>query len=326
MRDSKLKWVLVNIYEKLYDWRRTVIREGKYALSVRHDRLRIMSPERTIKYIQKTNCSIARFGDGEFDLLYQKRDLNFQVTSDALSGALREVLDSNNPNLLLCVPGVFNSIRGTNYHAAMFWSHWAIQENRRHSIVELIHSCGKSNYLFGDAQITRPYIDWASTKRARKIFPQLKQLWYGKDILIVEGEKTRLGVGNDLFSDVKSIKRILCPAVNAFTFCEDIFRTVLHFHQNELIVLALGPTATVLAAKLSECGLQALDLGHVDIEYEWFLSGAKEKQLIPGKYINEIPSGREPEECTDNGYLREIIASICNDATDDNRSIEESHE
>lgn len=310
MRDSKLKWVLVNIYEKLYDWRRTVIREGKYALSVRHDRLRIMSPERTIKYIQKTNCSIARFGDGEFDLISGCRDLKFQTSSCELSEALIEVLDSESSNLLLCVPGVFNSIRGSNWHAAMYWSRWAIDEDKHHPTIDLIREHHKTKYLFGDAQITRPYIDWSSPKRAKKIFPMLKQLWNGKNILIVEGEKTRLGVGNDLFSNANSVKRILGPAINAFSYHEDIMRTVLDYHSDELIILALGPTATVLASKLSASGIQSLDLGHIDAEYEWFLSGAKQKQLIPGKFLNEVVGGQDPCDCMDEQYQGQIITRI----------------
>ncbi len=318
MRDSKVKWFLVGIYEKLYDWKRITAQEIKYAWFVRHDRFRIMTPERTIKYIKKNHCSIARFGDGEFDLLFQKRGLNFQVASDALSMALHEVIVCGDPNLLVCIPGVFNSIKGTNWHASMFWSRWAFENSRHQQIFDLIQRCGNADYLFGDAQITRPYIDWRSPKRAKKIFPLLKQIWQGKDILVVEGEKTRLGVGNDLFSDVRSIKRILCPAENAFGCCDDIFNTVLNYYRNELVILALGPTATVLAAKFSKCGIQALDLGHVDIEYEWFLSGAKEKHSISGKYVNEVVNGRNPDTCDDSDYLREIIVSVCNHATSDN--------
>ena len=41
---------------------------------------------------------------------------------------------------------------------------------------------------------------------------------YGKagDCVFVEGDKTRMGVGNDLFDNAKSIQRILCPSESAF--------------------------------------------------------------------------------------------------------------
>lgn len=50
--------------------------------------LRIMSLDKTLKYILKNNCSISRFGDGEFDLIFQNRDLGFQNKSDEISDAL----------------------------------------------------------------------------------------------------------------------------------------------------------------------------------------------------------------------------------------------
>lgn len=310
MRDSKFKHFLIKGYEKVYHWKPTTAQKMRYALLVRNCKLRIMSPVQTIRYIQKNHCSIARFGDGEFALIRQDCNLNFQTASDDLSLALSEVLHTSDPSLLLCVPGVFNSIWGTKPHAANFWYHWRMNGGKNHPTIALIQKYTKENYLFGDAQITRPYIDWSSPRRAKKIFPMLKQLWNGKDVLIVEGEKSRLGVGNDLFLNAKSIKRILCPAVNAFSYCEDILQAILACYHNELILLALGPTATVLASKLSALGIQALDIGHVDVEYEWFLAGAKQKQQIPGKYVNEVVAGLNPEDCRDKLYLEQITARV----------------
>ena len=46
---------------------------------------------------------------------------------------------------------------------------------------------------------------------------------------------------------------------------------------DSIILIALGPTATVLAYDLSKRGYQAIDVGHIDIEYEWFLNNASKK-------------------------------------------------
>ena len=83
-----------------------------------------------------------------------------------------------------------------------------------------------------------------------------------------------MGVNNDLFDNVKSIKRILCPIVNAFNIYEKILQEALKIKKNKLILLALGPTASVLAYDLYHAGYQVLDIGHMDIEYEWFLRNA----------------------------------------------------
>ena len=91
-----------------------------------------------------------------------------------------------------------------------------------------------------------------------------------------------MGVGNDFYENAKSIKRIICPANNAFNKYDEIFNAIKELGKNKLIILALGPTATILASDI--CNLnhekieyQALDLGHMDIEYEWFLRKAKKE-------------------------------------------------
>lgn len=273
-------------------------------------RLRIMNSERTLRYIKKHRCSIARYGDGEFDLLFNMKDLGFQVRSQELARRLSQVLSIRDDRLLLCVPRCLNSIRGCNTRAKDFWIQWGRDNNHHKMIVRTIRSLTGCRYLFGDSQITRPYMDWENIKRAERTFPMLKSLWEGRDILIVEGENTRLGVGNDLYDGAMTIRRILAPSINAFQYYEEIKHSILDHYHGELIIIALGPTATVLAAELSTMDIQALDIGHIDIEYEWFLRRAEKKVAIPGKYTNESIEGHEVKECQNEEYLRQIIARI----------------
>ena len=46
--------------------------------------------------------------------------------------------------------------------------------------------------------ITRFYIDYKSKKGINKYILLLKKIWDKKDILIIEGEHTKFGVGNNL--------------------------------------------------------------------------------------------------------------------------------
>lgn len=303
MKDSKLKRILVAAYEVFYEARRMAVLRTKY-------RLRIMSPERTLRYIQKNKCSIARYGDGEFDLMQGNRDQHFQKRNTELAKKLAQVLDNKDKRLLLCIPRCFNTIKGCNEHSGSFWIEWGRKDNHHQKIVDLIRSHAGQNYLFGDSQITRPYIDWMDSKRADRTFPMLKALWADRDILIVEGEQTRLGVGNDLYDGAASIKRILAPAIGAFERCDEIKQTILDHYHGELIIMALGPTATVLAAELAAMDIQALDIGNIDIEYEWYLRGAKERIAIPGKFTNEAKDGREFADCQDKKYLSQIVARV----------------
>ena len=79
--------------------------------------------------------------------------------------------------------------------------------------------------------------------------------------------------------------------------------------------MALGPTAKVLVNDLTEDGFQALDLGHIDIEYSWWKMKATQKIPIRGKYNNEariegVAVNGVLNEQELNDYKNQIVA-IC---------------
>ena len=138
----------------------------------------------------------------------------------------------------------------------------------------------------------------------------LRKIWQDKHLLIVEGEKSRLGMGNDLFFNASSIRRIVCPSVNAYSRIDEIERAVADVHDFDMVLIALGPTASVLAYRLYKKGLHALDIGHIDIEYEWYRKGVLEKEPVQHKYIGEMPGGDMVDDITDENYDLQIIRRI----------------
>ena len=54
------------------------------------------------------------------------------------------------------------------------------------------------NRVYSDASITRPYIDYRDRNYSAKIFDLLKRIWDKRDVVIVEGEKTKIGDGQRL--------------------------------------------------------------------------------------------------------------------------------
>lgn len=127
--------------------------------------------------------------------------------------------------------------------------------------------------------------------------------------ILEEMEKSRLGVGNDLFDNTQSIHRILCPPCNAFNSINRIRAEACKQNKNVLFLIALGPTATVLAYDLFKAGYQAIDIGHVDIEYEWWRMGARRKVKLERKYVNEVPNGNLVADAGEE-YNKQIIAKI----------------
>ena len=107
-------------------------------------------------------------------------------------------------------------------------------------------------------------------------------------------------------------KELFCPIKNAFKALKKIINIIkIKVSKKKLLLIALGPTATVLTYDLYKLGYRAIDIGHADIEYEWFLRKAKKKISIINKYVNESPEKyRANTNAKDKNYYRQIIANI----------------
>ncbi len=264
---------------------------------------KIASIDDTIHEIVNNKCSVSRFGDGEILLTNPNKAIGFQKGSNALAKRLIEVLTSSNKNHLVCLSDTFTELNRYNRKARRFWrTHFFLYNSYWECYID-------SQKQYYNTFVTRPYMDFASKERCQHWFEELKSIWDQRDIVFIEGEKSRLGVGNDLFDNVNSVRRILCPASNAFDKYDDILSAALNLDKSILILIALGPTATVLSYDLFKAGYQAIDIGHVDVEYEWWRMGAKRKVKLARKSVNEAANGKEVE---DGGieYDNQIIAKI----------------
>ena len=122
---------------------------------------------------------------------------------------------------------------------------------------------------------------------------------------------SRLGVGNNLFDNAKSIKRIICPYLNSFKVDNKILKSIKTIKEKRLILIALGPTATILAYDLFILGYQAIDIGHADIEYEWFLRKANRTIPINNKFVLEVRRTKYHfTKVNDSKYYKQIISYI----------------
>lgn len=266
----------------------------------------IISMDETIAAIKERKASIARYGDGEFDIIFHRTE-GFQKESKSLSKRLREILKKNNlsDRFLVALPDCFGELSQFTPKAQ---KHWQIRlDKERYKWVK----CLNTKYPYYNSQITRFYFDWQDKTKAPTWVAALKDVWDNQNILIVEGEFTRLGVNNDLFDNAKQIRRFLCPAENAYDKYDEILSTIKSLvSKDELIIMALGPTATVLAYDLFLEGFWAFDIGHVDIEYEWMKLQTTTKVSIPGKYVNEVANGNIVSDFINSEYKSQIVAKI----------------
>lgn len=266
--------------------------------------LRILNSEETVKKILLENLSISRYGDGEFAVMAGGSN-GFQKIDDRLANRLREVITVPIDGHLTCIPYVLKDWSHCRFKSKLFSAGF----NYCH-LLEWVKPYVQQEYTYGDNLFTRFYMMRKDKSKCTEYVKLLKKIWDNQDLLFVEGKYSRLGVGNDLFDNAKSIKRILCPNFNAFDKYDEIFSAAVKHSQGRMVILALGMTATVMAYDLHKAGIRALDLGHIDIEYEWMLMGAKEKCPIPHKQMSEVIGGKCTEESMDNEYLKQIICEI----------------
>ena len=259
----------------------------------------------TFKKIVEENASVCRFGDGEFSIMSGENRPKFQLINNKLSKRLCEIIKTINSHILICIADNYGSLEAYTDNAADAIRQYMTAEVRKQHRKYIDIS-----KIYHDAYITRPYILRKDKKKTKKIFDCFKSIWNKKDIVIVEGEYTRMGVGNDLFDNVNSIKRVLVPSVNAFDKYDEILEEILKFNKKSIVLISVGPTATVLAYDLACRGYQALDIGHLDLEYEWYLMGTNTKVNIPHKYVNEVCGGEVVSDCNDENYISQIVSNI----------------
>jgi len=266
--------------------------------------LLIKTVDETLDKIINDKCSVSRFGDGEFHMLMMTGNIRFQTLNNRLSIKLNEVIKSKLEKHIVCLPPIFESVDFMIDMPRNFWIQWL----KWYEKMAIQYIDMEKEYY--DSFMSRLYFVYKDKSKVKARFDKVKLIWNNRNIVIVEGDKSRLGVGNDLFDNCQSIKRILCPATNAFFKYDEILDEIKKHDHTELILIALGPTATVLAYDLCIYGYQAIDIGHIDIEYEWFLQGVTDVRPVKNKYVDESPDGTIVGEIHDIKYESEIIAKI----------------
>jgi glycosyltransferase family protein len=293
------QYKLNNLPYELYD----KIKNGGFSVCIPI----IKTADETIDKILQDKCSLSRFGDGEFGVM-NGGHIHFQNRSAKLAQRLKEVIASDVSNLLIGLPDCFGSLDNCVPSGADFWRKWMSQKR------EMAYSYLDMNRVYYNAFFSRIYMLFNKTeehnKKCSEYFEKIKKVWAGRDVIICEGEGTRFGMFNDLLSIAKSISRILCPAVSAFDKYDEVLSAFNDIGKDKLVLIALGPTATVLAYDLCNKGYQAIDIGHLDLEYERFLTRGTPDIPLKFKYIDSTKEGRIIRPLDNPEYKSQIIKKI----------------
>lgn len=222
----------------------------------------------------KKGASLARFGDGEFDIaLHPRAKHPYQNPSKVLSKKLWDILNrSCSDDLLIAIPP-FNSEHNTiqNYHEHLnFWQwYWLIRwdQIRRY--------------------ISRPYYANSFFSRDAVFYElsieDLTSIWNNKKVCFVIPQNGRFFYDKRLFDGIVEKSEIYVPPTSAFSEYDRVLAECLTYSKDTLFFICSGPMATVLAVELSDKGYQALDMGHFPNCYLEFLGEADRPEVYPMK-------------------------------------------
>jgi len=212
----------------------------------------VWSEEATLQHIVEHRSSICRFGDGELKLMVGERHKSFQDVDQELNARLKQVLDSNEPNILIGIHPVRN-FSGLG----RIWQKFIIRIGPQ--VLALLDP--QRHYpSMGAFRVLPDHSKSALIERVLLI----KQIWQDRKVLLVVGENSRFTFEEELFNNARSVDFLYAPAKNAFNQYDDIVARISAYDPDEYLIMpVLGPTATVLAFDLAQKGYQAIDFGQM---------------------------------------------------------------
>lgn len=280
-------------YECLED-----VKNGRYQIPKITDNVEL------VNQLVNNKCSLCRFGDGEFEMMEGRERLVYQHINLELKEKLLEIISTKDARVLIAIANNYGSLEQYTEIAAAEIRKYLTPETRKKHYEKL--DLSRTYY---DAYISRPYLIYKDKENVGEKFDNIKRIWDKRDVVIVEGEHTRTGYGNDLLANAHKIKRILCPDKECFLAVKEIYHEMMKQEKEVLFLIVLGPTATILSYQAAQNGYQAVDIGQIDNEYEWYLQNSDTQSFIPCKTVSEIPDN-PIGEIFDLEYQKQIIKII----------------
>jgi hypothetical protein len=194
--------------------------------------------------------SLARFGDGEFNLALRGKAKK-QAANASLGARLRGILKDSGD----CLVGVPNILSATP--KAAFWAKYLT-----------LASPLLTDRPYGSAFVTRPdSAPWVDTPA---YWAAVETLWRGQRVVLVRGGK--LSFQAEDLRGAAHVTEVVGPSINAWPQYHTLMAQVLAA-QPARVLMCLGPTATVMACDLAGFGIHAVDVGHLGLFWKKHLRG-----------------------------------------------------
>jgi len=225
----------------------------------------------SLEYIINNRASLARFSDGEIGVIHGASicppDSDWsQRWSHSLARDLVAVLKSSRPNLLIAVdpPKVFLAKKNSEHPIPFCWNMWV---DTRRSLYKYLNKQQSYGHCHLFLQANAPEFCWE----------KFRHYLEDRFVIVCSGDVNglkHLRIGRSTYF-------LECGKDNAYEKIDAIEESIRSTIEDKkipvaqaLVMLCLGPTACILAYRMSD--LQVLDTGHI---FEFAEPGFIEKKL-----------------------------------------------
>lgn len=230
-----------------------------------YKKLRFLSAEETFNYIIDNNCSIIRFGDGEFGLI-RGASVYFngwrQKYSDDLKDGLTKALSSQEKNILVCLPGEYLTRSKIDLTASNQESEHRFWVNAKVICKNYIHK----NVVYGSCFAFYPRFNTSIN------FLKLKKYLQTKEVVIITSNTSR-------FKNIELGRKtylLEAPSRDSWDKEKEIMASFKKLteenslsKENTLIMVSMGSAAKVVTYNLAMGDYTAWDAGQFfDVAYK----------------------------------------------------------
>lgn len=245
-----------------------------YEKNILRNRLHVMGMEETIQELCESGKSLVRFGDSDIVMMCGRETI-VQDRAPKLGERIARILRCEQENLLVGIPDIFEGLSQYTEKSQRFWKNHLLLFRRVY-----VQNCVEG-HPYCNAFLSRMYYNYADKSQCGTWIAGFRRVWDQKPLVVVEGAGTHNGVGNDLLDNAAGVERIICPPTNAWQVYDRILEACLAFGKEKMFLISLGSTAKALTSDLTQKGYRVIDIGNLDMEYEWFLAKAEKKEAIP---------------------------------------------
>lgn len=257
-----------------------------YEKGILHNRIKVHTIDETIDELLHTNKSMVRFGDGEI-VMIKGGDLMLQKASPEIAKGLADILSYTYDDLLVTIPGIFETLSDHRKASQQFWKDHLLFCRKTYETY-----CN-ADRVYYTTFVSRCYYYAKDRSNCGRWFAKIRKIWENKDVVVVEGTKTHNGVGNDLLDTASSIERIICPPRDAYAAIPQILKACETYDKDRLFLMSVGVAAKFLTLELFQKGYRVLDIGNMDMEYEWYVRQTPDKCRLSKHDVEGEEANRE---------------------------------